>query len=288
MEIRFDVEYQAYFVGFILRASADNSSNYTWIPSDHTLGIWNLYKRLSGSYTQIGSVSISGSTLGTIGAGSKLSLRARIQSSTIYFKIWNFGLTEPSSWTGQVSDSSVTAPGYFGFYNNSSGGGNATIDNITLDNLVVSVATDFTLAPPSQSTIVGIASGAYAVTPNGTPSAATTIALADGGAGGMFTPSSLVFTSATAQTFTYTPTTAGTKTLTATASGGFSVTHTANCVASNSVATDFALSPSSRSTGVGSATGAYGRVPGRGVGPGGSEAARVARLSTWRCSERAA
>jgi len=32
----------------------------------------------------------------------------------------------------------------------------------------------------------------------------------------------------------------------------------------------------------------WGRAPGRGVGPGGSGAAREARLSTWRCSERAA
>jgi lysophospholipase L1-like esterase len=159
MEVRYDVNYQAYFIGVVLRAASDNSSNYTLIPSTGGLGVWNVYKRVSGTYTQIGS--ISGITLGTVGVGGLFSVRARIQGSTIYFKLWSYGTTEPASWSGTITDSAVTAAGFFGFYNNSSGAGNATIDNVTLDNLVVGSLTAGT------SSLSGVSSTAATITNTG-------------------------------------------------------------------------------------------------------------------------
>jgi hypothetical protein len=96
-------------------------------------------------------------------------------------------------------------------------------------------ATNFTLTPSSQTTEVGVATGNYIVTLNGTLSSNETIALSDGGAGGTFTPSSLTFTSGNAgtpQTFTYTPASGqagNTETLTATGTGQFSASHSASC-----------------------------------------------------------
>ena len=97
------------------------------------------------------------------------------------------------------------------------------------------------------------------MTPNGTPTSSTTVALSDGGAGGTFTPTSLTFTTSTAQTFTYTPSSGGTTspiTLTASASGGFTASHTTQCVL-NIPATGFTLTPSSLTTTPSVATGNY-------------------------------
>jgi hypothetical protein len=98
---------------------------------------------------------------------------------------------------------------------------------------IAAAATDFSIEPPSQNTTAGAATGNYVVTPNGPPSASTTIALSDSGAGGTFTPSSLTFTTSTAQDFTYTPSgsaSPGTITLRGQASGGLTTSQTASCV----------------------------------------------------------
>ncbi len=82
-------------------------------------------------------------------------------------------------------------------------------------------ATSYTLAGPANGPL-STASSNFTVTPNAKVIAAV-VTLADGGAGGTFTPTTLTFTnSAVAQTFTYTPASAGVKTISATNNGGLS------------------------------------------------------------------
>jgi len=260
MEVRWDIKPNSgsSFMGVILRASSNAQDGYFVIPENagSLNGNWHIFKVVAGVSTSINTSSISG-------LSGAVSVRARIQGSTISAKIWSQGASEPSGWSIQQVDSSITAPGYPGLYNQGATP-NAGADNFTLDDLQSS-ATDFTLTPSSLTTNPGSATGSYTITPNGTPSASTTIALSDGGAGGAFkngggtTITSLTFTSAAGQTFTYTPAGGATSspiTLTATASGGFGATHTASCVL-NIPATDFSVTPSSRSATPGSATAAY-------------------------------
>jgi hypothetical protein len=140
MEVRYDCQYEDYFCGVYLRADSGLQNAYVMIPEYTNLSYFSLYKIVSGSATNLGQLGPT-SGLGTVGAGAKFSVRARVKSSTIYFKIWPFGGTEPGSWSGSISDTSITAAGYFGFYNNSNTGGNATIDNVTLDDTIVGALT---------------------------------------------------------------------------------------------------------------------------------------------------
>jgi hypothetical protein len=265
MEIRYDVAIVAGFVAPLLRASVDGSNNLTCYgvfprTASALNGNWDFYKVVGGSSTRLDTFIPSG-------LSGNLSLRVRIQGSIVSIKVWNQGTTEPSSWIKIFgSDSSITGVGYSGFYNQgvTADGGGSGVDNYQLDDLTSS-ATDFTVTPSSQTTGPGNATGSYTVTPNATPSSSTVVSLSDGAAGGAFknaggsTIALLTFTAATAQTFTYTPPSGATSSpiiLTATASGGISTTHTAQCVL-NIPATNFSLSPSSRSTTVGSATSNY-------------------------------
>jgi lysophospholipase L1-like esterase len=260
MEVRLDIQpnSSSSFMGVFLRGSTDGQNGYL-VVSDSASDLnstWDIYTRTSGTFNKI-------KTWAEAGLSGAVSLRARIEGSTISVKVWNQTGTEPSGWSTQTADSSITAPGYPGLYNQGTTP-NAGADNFTLDDLR-SAGSDFTLTPSSQTASPGSATGNYTVTPNGTPSASTTVALSDGGAGGVFRDgggaaiAALTFTTAAGQAFTYTPAggaTASPITLTATAGGGFSATHMASCVL-NIPATGFSVTPSSHGTTPGAATAAY-------------------------------
>lgn len=319
MEVRFDVgNTAAGFVAPFLRLSADGQNGYLLLPEfEGSLNsTWNLYKLVTGSFTQMQSFTPSGLT-------GNISVRARIQGSNIYLKLWSYGTSEPSGWTFAATDSSISAVGYPGFRYQYAGGstGGAVLDNFTLDNLsglaisptsvvagsignsitltgtstgwssgtpgaptftasggtitaqtvasaasatitftapssagtvtitdpstgataslsVTAAATDFTVTPSNQNTTAGSATGAYSVQPNGALSASVTVALSDGGLGGVFknsggtTITSLTFTTNAVQTFTYTPSgsaSLGAITLTAQASGSLTTNHNVTC-----------------------------------------------------------
>jgi hypothetical protein len=149
MEVRYDVVYEDFFAGVYLRADSGLQNAYVIIPNDNGLAGFALYKIVSGSSTNLGTYTTSG--LGTIGAGAMFSVRARIRGSTIYFKIWQFMNSEPSAWTGSINDNSITAAGYFGFYNNNDGATSATINNVSLGDTILSAGTS------SSSSITGTA-----------------------------------------------------------------------------------------------------------------------------------
>jgi hypothetical protein len=231
MEVRYDVNPSSNnaFMGGFVRMSSDGQNGYLLMPNDpaNLNSTWNIFKRVAGSFSSIKTFSLSG-------LSGNISVRLRVQGTTITATVWSYGTTEPGTISAQIVDSSVTAVGYQGFYNQ----GNtptAAVDNFTLDNLVSGAATDFTLTPSTQTTTAGTATGAYTVILNGTLAVNESIALSDSGQAGTFTPSNLTFTSANAgtpQSFTYTPAigATGSKTLTANGSGAFSSSRTAACV----------------------------------------------------------
>jgi RHS repeat-associated protein len=51
---------------------------------------------------------------------AKQWFRFRVQGSTLYFKVWADGTTEPTTWSGQTTESNLTAPGLVGLYGNAS------------------------------------------------------------------------------------------------------------------------------------------------------------------------
>ena len=88
MELRYDVGVVAAFVGCFLRVDSGAANGYLLIPDspsnlNGTAG-WDVYKRVSGSFTKIDNFVMSG-------LSGNISLRVRAQGSTLSFKIWPYG-----------------------------------------------------------------------------------------------------------------------------------------------------------------------------------------------------
>jgi RHS repeat-associated protein len=98
--------------GAILRMSA-TASTYYGVRYDGA-GHVELFGKWGGTlHTNLGGVRVSYSP-GT----AKQWFRFRVQGSTLYYKVWADGTTEPSNWTGQTTDTNVAGPGLVGLYGN--------------------------------------------------------------------------------------------------------------------------------------------------------------------------
>jgi PKD repeat protein len=93
-----------------------------------------------GSWTVVSQTSFSPS------AGSFYWLRAEVQGSSVYLKVWAAGSTEPSAWTWSGTSSTITAAGEMGLYGFAASGTPVKLDSF-------SVAT--VSAAPPNSTISG-------------------------------------------------------------------------------------------------------------------------------------
>jgi RHS repeat-associated protein len=100
--------------GAILRMSA-SASTYYGVRYDGA-GYVELFGQWGGTiHTNIGSVHVK-YTPGT----AKHWFRFRVQGSTLFYKAWADGTTEPANWTGQTTDTNVAGPGLVGLYGNAS------------------------------------------------------------------------------------------------------------------------------------------------------------------------
>lgn len=98
--------------GAILRMSA-SASTYYGVRYDGA-GHIELFGKWGGTlHTNLGGVRVS-YTPGT----AKQWFRFRVQGSTLYYKVWADGTTEPTNWTGQTTDTNVAGPGLVGLYGN--------------------------------------------------------------------------------------------------------------------------------------------------------------------------
>jgi hypothetical protein len=241
----------------MIRCSADGQNGYLLAISNigSIDGAWEIHTVVSGVLGSIHTFVPSGSS-GSL-AGKNLGIRFKVQGTTISAKIWPLANTEPSAYSTSVVDSTISAPGYFGFWQEGASTGSA-IDNVSLDDLI-QPATNFSLTPSSLSASPGAPTGNYTIALNGPPSASVAIALSDGGAGGAFTPASLTIDDQANHSFTYTPAAGATSspiTLTATASGGIVASQSTQC-ALNIPATAFTLTPANQSTTPSAATGDF-------------------------------
>lgn len=109
----------------------------------------------------------------------------------------------------------------------------------------VSAATAITLSGPSSGT-VGSPSSAFTVGLDGTPSGSITVNLTDGGAGGTFSPSTVVLSPGTlTATFTYTPSATGAVTLST--SNGSGLTEASAGYTGNATLPSYSTQPSNQS-----------------------------------------
>ncbi|MES2224365.1 MAG: GDSL-type esterase/lipase family protein [Patescibacteria group bacterium] len=194
--------------GSVLRSSADGSTQYVIL---YYSNVAHFYKKVSpGGYQGIGTLPTP-----TINPGDIVTVKAAAIGNLIEFKMWVAPDSEPVSWTGSVSDSSISSSGYAGFYM-TVGGVNAYVDDFSVSS--VSNATTYTVQGPT-TTPAGQASTNFVVEPDGAYTG--TITPSDNGAGGSFSPTSLTFSgSAVPQSFTYTPASTGIKTISTTSSPG--------------------------------------------------------------------
>ena len=70
---------------------------------------------------------------------AKQWVRLRVSGSTIQFKTWVDGTTEPATWTSTDVDTGVTAPGQL-FFSLVRGGSNVGAKNVQIDDLTVKPA----------------------------------------------------------------------------------------------------------------------------------------------------
>ena len=106
-------------IGPILRADSANANNYTIVTTGFGAGAtYYVFKKVSGGYSAISAGAVAGSAAGitSFANGDTMWLRARIVGNVISVRAWKGGNAEPSTWDVSVTDSSVTAAGYGGFY----------------------------------------------------------------------------------------------------------------------------------------------------------------------------
>lgn len=151
--------------GFVARASgqpADASSYYELQTAGTIVSTQSLLrKRVSGVFTDLSTSS------GGIDTSNPVWLRFRLQGSSLSIKSWADGAQEPSAWAHTATDTSLTAPGYFGFgFAGASGTGFGSKAGTRYRLFQLSFGTGGDQAPssPSMRTVSGIVTG-----PDGLP-----------------------------------------------------------------------------------------------------------------------
>lgn len=119
-------------IGHVLRSDSANANHYVVLFSSMTSTGGNIliFKKVGGSYS---SLSTTGVTLAQAN-GDTIYVRTKIVGSTISVYVGNGSL--PGSPSATLTDSSISAAGYAGFYNGKDGVSlSMTIDDVSLDDL---------------------------------------------------------------------------------------------------------------------------------------------------------
>lgn len=205
-------------MGVVVRAAADNSSNYTIVfpGTNGSTRVPTLFRKSGATYTKI-------SDAGTIGfvqaTGDTILIRVKIVGSTIEVYLGNGSL--PSTPTATFTDSTVTSAGYAGLYNGKDGTTTSMgVDDFQIDDMAAAGSTVTGVSvSPSTATVAGGGQQQFASTVSGTnsPSQSVTWSATSGAinSSGLFTAPAAT-TSAQSVTVTATSTQDGTKSSTAT------------------------------------------------------------------------
>lgn len=225
----------------IVRANSGYTAGYVLLLANDSSA--QVYRRTGSGYTALVGTASLGFTIAT---GDVLYIKLRIVGNTITGYAWRNADAEATTPFITKTDSNVTGTGYVGIYHSPSSSA-AYADNVYVDDTAVAVGATVT-APSPANGAVGVASGNFTVTLGATSASATTCTLSDGGAGGTFTPASLVIAAGnTVGTFTYTPASSGAKTISVSIDNGYTLTgspmaYTGNAANATSVALSGAAS----------------------------------------------
>ena len=115
--------------GIMLRAQ--NSSNYYIGRYRATIPEVSLAKRVVGTTT-----NLTGAVTVTLTAGQAYWFRMRVQGTTLSLRYWQDGTSEPSAWTVQITDSSLTAAGFGGLFAFGQSATGVKFDHFQLDDLL--------------------------------------------------------------------------------------------------------------------------------------------------------
>lgn len=184
----------------------------------HSAGSWGLYKLQSAALVSIGA-TVSQALV----AGAHYKAKLQVIGSTLTW--WTDNGDGVYVLRQVVTDSSFSAAGAIGFYNNNVAHDFSTsyyIDRLSEVPLVSGTATTVTLGGP-LSGINGAASNNFTVSTNAPVSGTVVVTPSDGGGGGTFSPTTISLNSSNRSgTFTYTPASTGAKTLSVINDGGLS------------------------------------------------------------------
>jgi lysophospholipase L1-like esterase len=240
MDVRFDCGTDDWSMWPILRSDITGQNYYYFATAGGNFVAVN--KVVSGVASNIQYFNT-----GTIYTnGGKTSFRAQIIGSTIRFKFWPLGTSEPGTWNVPgLSDTSITTGKYSGLRQQSGGSSNNLGGTYTIDDLQatpgISVSPSSVL--PGSTTNLTLTATDVTWTP-GTPGSPTFTVSAGA-------KNSQVVTSSTGATLNYTASgTPGNVTITDPSSG-------ATCILSVTAATDFSVTPSSQTTAAGVQTSDY-------------------------------
>lgn len=128
--VRFQIGGSTDTAGILLRWT--NSSNH-WLFRYDGAGHVAAMVKVSGTYT-----TLSPSYTFTPTNGTFYWLRARCQGTTIEFKVWQDGTSEPSSWTESYTSSSQNVAGNVGLYGFGHTSNSVKFDTYSVDDLQVS------------------------------------------------------------------------------------------------------------------------------------------------------
>jgi hypothetical protein len=149
------------FMAAIARSNVGGSNLY--LANMENSGQVSLYKKVSGTFTQIALVSAGLSW----SVGDVLIIRFQVIGTSLKAKYWNASGAEPASWTITVTDSAVSAAGYGGVRcGEGTFSGQATLSDFSVDS--VNGTNAFIVASPTQITPSGgnvTISGTYTGTP---------------------------------------------------------------------------------------------------------------------------
>jgi hypothetical protein len=198
---------------FSVAVRLTNGNNF--IAARSFSGVWEIYKRVSGTLTLIGSFTqalVSGDVVRLTAVGNTITLK--VNGTQVISATESFNNTEVGQ--GLIPRGGSTT---------------AWIDNFEAGAVSVA-ATATTLTGPTSGTN-GVASTNFTSGANGTITGTVTVTPNDGGQGGTFTPTTVAISSGTpTATFTYTPASTGVKTISTTNNGGLtpasSIAYTSN------------------------------------------------------------
>jgi lysophospholipase L1-like esterase len=118
--------------------SAATTTGYYFLPEFHG-GAILVYKRVAGTFTNVANIA----TGITWTNGMVAIIKAQVQGTTLGCKVWAGGTAEPSSWTGTLTDASISTAGYAGLYTGSNAGANGATTSSFDDFFLGSAGTTF-------------------------------------------------------------------------------------------------------------------------------------------------